>query len=208
MQQAQDTPQDTAPANAHDTLLALFAERARAVGAWVSMVPSPREAAHIIAVAEVPSTTGRYTATRQLTERYPTLGEEFRAFGVELRVVEELQSDGTPPDVAAAIAGDVGLVLGQWGVAETGSFLSMEETLAGRLLGMLGDTVFAFLPASNVVATLDDIGETLSDLVGQGRRYMSLVTGPSRTADIERVLTIGVHGPRALTIVVIGEAGP
>jgi L-lactate dehydrogenase complex protein LldG len=32
---------------------------------------------------------------------------------------------------------------------------------------------------------------------------VSLVTGPSRTADIERVLTIGVHGPRALHVVVL-----
>jgi L-lactate dehydrogenase complex protein LldG len=40
-------------------------------------------------------------------------------------------------------------------------------------------------------------------------RYLSLITGPSRTADIERVLTIGVHGPERLVIVVVdpGQQG-
>ncbi|HKF35783.1 MAG TPA: LUD domain-containing protein, partial [Ktedonobacteraceae bacterium] len=36
------------------------------------------------------------------------------------------------------------------------------------------------------------------------RRYISLVTGPSRTADIERTLTIGVQGPKALCVIVVG----
>jgi L-lactate dehydrogenase complex protein LldG len=38
-------------------------------------------------------------------------------------------------------------------------------------------------------------------------RYLACVTGPSRTADIERVLTIGVHGPRRLLIVAVDGPG-
>jgi L-lactate dehydrogenase complex protein LldG len=110
--------------------------------------------------------------------------------------------------VAAALAGDVGIVLAAAGVAETGSFLSADTSLATRLLGMLADTVYAILPTSSILPTLDEMGALLSQLSTQGNRYLSLVTGPSRTADIERVLTIGVQGPKVLHVLVLdGESG-
>jgi len=43
----------------------------------------------------------------------------------------------------------------------------------------------------------------LSRLTPAQTNYISFITGPSRTADIERVLTIGVHGPERLIIVVV-----
>ncbi|MDQ3930248.1 MAG: LUD domain-containing protein [Chloroflexota bacterium] len=188
------------------SLVELFTERARAVAALVTDVRSIEEAAILIASTEAPTTTSRYTATAQALVRYPGLSGALQAHAVELRVAEELDSSMEGPhDTAASFAGDIGIVLARAGVAETGSFLSVEETLASRLLGMLSDTVYALLPASNIVPTLDEIGRTLSQLSSEGTRYVSLITGPSRTADIERVLTIGVQGPKVLHIVVVDD---
>ena len=49
------------------------------------------------------------------------------------------------------------------------------------------------------------MGGVLERLRPDQLNYISFITGPSRTADIERVLTIGVHGPERLIVVLVDE---
>jgi L-lactate dehydrogenase complex protein LldG len=185
------------------SLLEAFARGAQAAGARVSVVGDIEEVAEIIATADVPSTSGRYTATSALLAAYSSIRDTLSAKGIELRVAEEVgaQADAdTPSGQAAALQGDVGLLLATAGVAETGSFLSAESTLPARLLGMLSDSVFVILEARDIVPGLVEMGAILSGSQAAGMRYLSLITGPSRTADIERVLTIGVQGPKVAHI--------
>ena len=63
------------------------------------------------------------------------------------------------------------------------------------------------LPAAAIRPGLNEAAALLRELERAGHRYVSLVTGPSRTADIERVLTIGVQGPKALHIIVLIAEG-
>ena len=69
---------------------------------------------------------------------------------------------------------------------------------------MAAERLWLIVPASELVATLDEALARIGELVRGGRPYVTLMTGPSRTADIERALTVGVHGPRELHVVLVG----
>lgn len=91
------------------------------------------------------------------------------------------------------------------GIAATGSLLIDLANREGRAATALAPIHAVFLDPSSIVPTLYDLGDRIGKLLrGSGQAYFSLTTGPSRTADIERVLTIGVHGPKELHILVPG----
>jgi hypothetical protein len=75
---------------------------------------------------------------------------------------------------------------------------------AGRSAALLPAIHIALVPTSGLLA---DMPALLTRINPQKSAYMAMITGPSRTADIERVLTIGVHGPERLVIVFVDELG-
>ena len=114
----------------------------------------------------------------------------------------------TAPDDASArgAAGhDEGdrVAAGLFAVAETGS-VAVALPRAERGAALLAERLWLIVPASELVATLDEALARIGELVRGGRPYVTLMTGPSRTADIERALTVGVHGPRGLHVVLVG----
>jgi L-lactate dehydrogenase complex protein LldG len=90
-----------------------------------------------------------------------------------------------------------------WGVAETGTLLCDASAVEKRLVSTLPLTHIAILPEARIVA---DLATALAKFDVTRCGYLAAITGPSRTADIERVLTIGVHGPKRLVIVLVGDA--
>ncbi len=105
--------------------------------------------------------------------------------------------------VRSAADAPVGLVRGELAIAETGSVLLVEPDLADRAVSMLCHTLVEAVPADRLVAGLEDFAAWLTEHAAASG-YATLTTGPSRTADIERSLTIGVQGPRELYVVVVG----
>ena len=70
---------------------------------------------------------------------------------------------------------------------------------------MLSETHIAWIPASRIVPDATDLSAYLVEKMKSPPGYMSFITGASRTADIERVLAIGVHGPQELHILIMEE---
>lgn len=97
---------------------------------------------------------------------------------------------------------DIGLTMAAAGIAETGSIVVRSSDEEVRLATMVAETHIAVLPESTIVADSYAFEPTLVDWMGQPD-FTAFITGPSRTADIERVLALGVHGPLELHILIL-----
>jgi L-lactate dehydrogenase complex protein LldG len=91
-------------------------------------------------------------------------------------------------------------------IAETGSVLVSEHDLGDRVVTMLCRRLVQVVDAGAVVDRLEAAADWLAERAGQPG-FASLMTGPSRTADIERSLTIGVQGPDEVDVVVLDASG-
>jgi len=86
------------------------------------------------------------------------------------------------------------------GIAETGSIVC--ASVEGRAVqaSVLPSRHVALLPAEKIFSTLD---EFFTSMGASPPTNFTLITGPSRTADIELTLAIGVHGPERLDVIVL-----
>jgi L-lactate dehydrogenase complex protein LldG len=176
-----------------------FRQRLEAVGGEAHYAESLAGAADIIAA---------HAALAQREIVVPPAFEARRPWGAILPMLAErgivIHEAGDPVDVADFPAG---LSSAELAIAETGSILLADNALAARVVSMLTLTHFALVQASTLYHMLEEAGSALQRLTAPGSdqlHYVSLVTGPSRTADIERTLTIGVQGPRALCVIIVG----
>ena len=98
---------------------------------------------------------------------------------------------------------DTALTWADRGIAETGTLVLNSDSEELRMATMLCETHVAVLPEDQVVPDMDALEGYMSDHFKKGPGYVAFITGASRTADIERILTIGVHGPESLHIVLV-----
>ena len=92
----------------------------------------------------------------------------------------------------------------EWALADTGSLVQNSTAIEQRLVSSLPSIHIALVPTNGI---LPDMPALLSRVHPRDCAYLAIITGPSRTADIERVLTIGVHGPERLVIIFVDELG-
>jgi L-lactate dehydrogenase complex protein LldG len=174
----------------------MFAEQARAVSAEVHEAEGLTQAL-ALAVETTKEQGGRALAAPGLPEEArQKLAELCAANGLEL-IEGDLR--------ASADAVHTGLTLADWGVAETGTLIIDSRSEDVRLASMLPLTHVVLLSREKIVPSLNEIAGELAELMAAGPGYLAFITGPSRTADIERVLTIGVHGPAQLLVILLSE---
>ena len=117
---------------------------------------------------------------------------------------ERLSRAGVRFDVTreTAASARVGISQMDWAVADTGTLAQDATAVAQRLVSTLPPLHLALAATTKLVP---DLPSLLAKLSPAQAGYVALITGPSRTADIERVLTIGVHGPSRFAIIAVDE---
>jgi L-lactate dehydrogenase complex protein LldG len=93
-------------------------------------------------------------------------------------------------------------------IAQTGSVLLTATSGGGRALSVLPAHHVVIATTSQLVPDLPAAFELLERKYGANfPSFITFITGPSRTGDIERVLVLGAHGPRKVTIIMVGKEG-
>jgi L-lactate dehydrogenase complex protein LldG len=97
------------------------------------------------------------------------------------------------------------LTLADWGIAATGTVVLDSRSEDLRLATMLAEVHIAVLPLSRLQPDAEAVEADLVRLMEAAPGYLAFITGASRTADIERVLAIGVHGPQEMHVLILRD---
>ena len=117
---------------------------------------------------------------------------------------EQIARSDDPPNAQDIFGFDVGISTAQAAIAETGTLVLDSAYERHRLVSLVPPVHIAIVKASAIVETL---AEALALLQKDQEisPVITFITGPSRTADIELTLAIGVHGPQQLYVIVDGS---
>jgi len=100
---------------------------------------------------------------------------------------------------------EFGITSAHYALADTGSLVLMSGFEESRLVSLLPPKHIAVVPESRLISGLDEL-LTLVPTPADRTSAMTIITGPSRTADIEQILVRGVHGPGVITVIFVAAS--
>jgi L-lactate dehydrogenase complex protein LldG len=95
-----------------------------------------------------------------------------------------------------------GISSADYGLSDTGSLVMISSPEEARMVSLLPPAHIAIVPSNKLLTGLDEL-YSLIPKPADRTSSMVLITGPSRTADIEQILVRGVHGPGEIHVVVV-----
>ena len=165
-----------------------FLARARALSMTIARVARR---------TDVPAAVVDYLSARELPKRLviaSALADLQWPAGIEVRQGATRRED--PVSVTSCFGA----------VAETGSLVLASGPKSPTTLNFTPDDMIAVLAVPDIFAHQEEVWQRLRRERQPLPRTINLVSGPSRTADIEQVVQLGVHGPRRVHVIVVGNA--
>ncbi len=181
-----------------DAQLALFVQMAEAADTTVVRVAG---------MDDVPAAVCDYLASQNLpSEAALEPDPKLAHVPWHIRPLLTLRRGGTDGSDQVAITG------AHAGVAETGTLVKKSGEHSPTLLNFLPETQIVILRASEIRGTYEDVFTAMREAGGTDGdagfmpRTVNLITGPSRSGDIEQTLLLGAHGPRRLHVIMVDDA--
>jgi L-lactate dehydrogenase complex protein LldG len=177
--------------------IALFRSMAEGVHATVDEAAS---------AAEIPARIAAYLRQQNLPSRIRHGNDPLLA-GLSWRdgapTIERLSGRADPAD-------EVSLSRAAAGVAESGTLVLLSGPDNPTTLNFLPETHIAVVRGDDIVAAYEDVFDRIRQALGPGQmpRTLNMITGPSRTGDIEQRLELGAHGPKRLHIIILNNPEP
>jgi L-lactate dehydrogenase complex protein LldG len=103
---------------------------------------------------------------------------------------------------AACASAGVGITSADYVLADTGTLVMLSSAEEARVISLLPPAHLAIVSSRRILSGLDELLTLLPNPAAQ-TSSMVLITGPSRTADIEQILVRGVHGPGEIYAVIV-----
>ena len=160
-------------------------------------------------IAAVPAAVADYLAAQNLPSDFAMAPHpELRAIPWSQRPLLQMREGRAQDSDLVAVQH------GYLGIAETGTLMLPATPERPTTLNLLCDTEIVVLQAGRVVGAYEEAWDILraerEGMVAGGTmpRNVMLVTGPSRSADIESTLELGAHGPRRLHVILVGDDLP
>jgi L-lactate dehydrogenase complex protein LldG len=178
-----------------ESRLVLFREKCAQLKTDLQSVAGPEETAAALA-----SLRNKHGWTSLAAHHHPLIDPLMPTLGLETLYVEQR------PEGRLLERCSVGITACDALIAQTGSILLTARSAGGRALSVLPPHHVVVATADQLLPDLPAAFELLYRKYGQNYpSFATFITGPSRTGDIERILVLGAHGPRILTILLIGS---
>jgi L-lactate dehydrogenase complex protein LldG len=190
-------PRGTMPARAKlsgDQRVSLFKDMLAKQGADVSRVATPKEAVGAIA---------SYLGTCNLPPRL-RMGADPVLAALPWREAWDIErsSGAAQPGDRASLSRAISAA------AETGTLFLLSGRDNPTTLSFLPEAHTVLIAALDIVGSYEEAWDRIRAIFGEGSlpRSVNLISGPSRTADIEQTIVRGAHGPRRLHVLIVGAA--
>jgi L-lactate dehydrogenase complex protein LldG len=188
-------PSGVIPARAqlpHKAQVDLFLKMAEKVSVTVTRIPS---------AAKAPAAVSEYLRSKNLPACLRVGGDK-RLAAMPWSKEKNLEIKHGPSDGRDEVCVSHAFS----GIAETGTFMLVSGPDNPTTLNFLPEHHVIVLNAADIKGDLETLMTALRETYGKGNmpRTVNLVTGPSRSGDIEQTILLGAHGPRAVHLVLVG----